>query len=52
MFGQAAGTPTLLNTSFNVRGEPIVASPQDAIHTFSQSGLDALVIGHHVVRKG
>jgi carbamoyltransferase len=51
-FGQVTGTPALLNTSFNVRGEPIVASPQDAIHTFCRSGLDTLVIGHHVVRKG
>ena len=51
-FGRKSGTPAVLNTSFNVKGEPIVASLQDAIHTFNRSGLDALVIGHHIVIKG
>jgi carbamoyltransferase len=45
------GVPILLNTSFNRRGEPIVASPADAIHTYLWSGLDALVLGRHVVAK-
>jgi carbamoyltransferase len=42
-FGSATGVPVLLNTSFNVRGEPIVASPVDALRTWRASGLDAVV---------
>ncbi len=41
----------VLNTSFNVKGEPIVNSPRDAIATFYGSGLDCLVIGNYVVKK-
>ncbi len=43
------GTPLVLNTSFNVRGEPIVCTPQDAIRTFLNTGIDVLVIGNCVV---
>jgi len=50
-FGQATGTPVLLNTSFNVRGEPIVNTPSEAISTFQRSGMDALVIGNTVICK-
>ncbi len=50
-FGQATGVPVLLNTSFNLRGEPIVSSPADAFNTFSKSGIDMLVMEHFVVRK-
>jgi carbamoyltransferase len=50
-FGQATGVPVLLNTSLNLRGEPIVASPTDALRTFRNSGLDMLVFDSHVVRK-
>ncbi len=50
-FGQSTGVPILLNTSFNVRGEPIVSSPNDALHTFRNSGIDTLVIGNHIVDK-
>lgn len=50
-FGEATGTPALLNTSFNQRGEPIVASPEDAYRTFVRSDLDALVLGNHIVLK-
>ena len=50
-FGQATGVPVLLNTSFNLRGEPIVASPADAWHTFSHSGLDYLAMGSFLVKK-
>ena len=50
-FGQATGVPVLLNTSFNLRGEPIVNSPADAFKTFSNSGIDVLVLDHFVVRK-
>jgi SAM-dependent methyltransferase len=50
-FGQATGTPVLLNTSFNLRSEPIVSSPADAFNTFSKSDLDMLVLGRFVVSK-
>ena len=50
-FGQATGTPVLLNTSFNLRGEPIVNTPSEAISTFQRSGMDALVIGNTVICK-
>jgi carbamoyltransferase len=41
----------VMNTSFNLRGEPIVSSPTDAIRTFFSSGMDALIIGSFVVEK-
>jgi len=50
-FGQATGVPVLLNTSFNLRGEPIVTSPADALKTFYNSGLDFLVLGNRIVEK-
>jgi carbamoyltransferase len=50
-FGQRTGVPVVMNTSFNLRGEPIVCSPTDAIRTFYSSGMDALVIGDFVVEK-
>lgn len=50
-FGQATGVPVLLNTSFNLKGEPIVASPEDAYRTFVRSGLDALVLENFLVEK-
>ncbi len=50
-FGQATGTPVLLNTSFNLRSEPIVSSPTEAFNTFSRSDLDMLVLGRFVVSK-
>jgi carbamoyltransferase len=50
-FGQRTGVPVIMNTSFNLRGEPIVSSPTDAIRTFFSSGMDALVIGSFVVEK-
>src|SRR3990172_4065432 len=43
-FGQATGVPVVLNTSFNLRGEPIVGSPREAYSTFSKSEMDALVL--------
>ncbi len=45
------GHAVLLNTSFNLRGEPIVASPADALATFFRSDLDLLVMGSHVISK-
>ncbi len=50
-FGQATGVPVVMNTSFNLRGEPIVTSPADAISTFLRSGLDTLVLEHFRVVK-
>ncbi len=50
-FGKRTGVPVVMNTSFNLRGEPIVSSPTDAIRTFFSSGMDALVIGNFVVEK-
>lgn len=50
-FGQQTGVPVLINTSFNVRGEPIVRSPQDAINAFYSTPLDALVIGSFLLEK-
>jgi carbamoyltransferase len=49
--GDRTGDPVLLNTSFNLRGEPIVASPADALRTFSASGMDALAIEDCVIEK-
>ena len=50
-FGQATGVPVVLNTSFNLKGEPIVNTPQEAFQTFSRSGMDALVLGEYVIEK-
>lgn len=50
-FRQKTDIPILLNTSFNVMGEPIVCSPSDAINTFKNSGLDMLVINNYIVYK-
>ena len=43
------GVPVVINTSFNVRGEPIVCTPQDAYRTFVNTGIDAMVIGNYMV---
>ncbi len=50
-FGQATGIPVVLNTSFNLRGEPIVNTPGEALSTFARSGLDVLVLGDYVIEK-
>jgi carbamoyltransferase len=50
-FGDATGVPILMNTSFNLRGEPIVSSPANAWWTFSNSGIDWLMIGSFLVGK-
>ena len=50
-FRQRTGVPAVMNTSFNLRGEPIVCTPTDAIRTFYSSGLDALVLGSFLVEK-
>ena len=50
-FGQASGVPVILNTSFNLKGEPIVETPANAFNTFMKSGMDALILGRYVVTK-
>jgi carbamoyltransferase len=50
-FGRATGVPVLLNTSFNLRGEPIVNTPAEAFSTFARSGMDALVLGDCIVDR-
>ena len=50
-FGEATGVPVLMNTSFNVQGEPVVDTPADALRTFQASGLDSLVMGDFIIDK-
>jgi carbamoyltransferase len=50
-FGKRTGVPVLVNTSFNVRGEPIVCTPRAAIEAFYGTPLDALVIGPFILEK-
>ena len=50
-FESKSNCPILVNTSFNVRGEPIVCSPADAFNCFMGTNLDILVIGNYVLRK-
>ena len=49
--GEKTGIPVVLNTSFNIQGEPVVESPKDAIRCFFSTGLDALVIGNFILEK-
>ena len=49
--GKRTGTPVVLNTSFNVRGEPIVCTPEDAYNCFLSTGIDALVVGNCLVTE-
>lgn len=50
-FESLTACPVLINTSFNVRGEPIVCSPEDAYACFMATGMDVLVLGRHVLLK-
>ena len=50
-FERRRGVPMVLNTSFNVMGEPIVNTPADAVRCFYSTGMDALVMGDCVVVK-
>lgn len=50
-FGDATGVPVLLNTSFNLKGEPVVNTPAEAVSSFSASGLDLLVLGNYLITK-
>ncbi len=50
-FFEKTGCPMLVNTSFNVRGEPIVCTPEDAFRCFMKTGLDVLTVGHSFLVK-
>ena len=50
-FKQRTGCPTIVNTSFNVRGEPIVCSPQDAYRCFMRTEMDVLVLQNQILYK-
>lgn len=50
-FGRVTGTPVLLNTSLNLRGEPIACAPEDAYRCFVQSEMDCLVLGNYLLVK-
>ncbi len=50
-FENETGVPVLLNTSFNLRGEPIVSSPEDALRSFQASGIDTMMVGRIWVKK-
>jgi len=50
-FKEKTGCPVLINTSFNVRGEPIICTPEDALRCFSFTNIDILVLGNFVIIK-
>ncbi|MBT5908325.1 MAG: carbamoyltransferase [Opitutae bacterium] len=50
-FHEKTGSPVIVNTSFNVRGEPIVCSPEDAYRCFISTDMDMLVLENHVLKK-
>ena len=50
-FQERTGCPVLVNTSFNIRGEPIVCTPQDAFRCFMGTEMDLLVVGNCLLRK-
>ena len=50
-FGELLGAPILLNTSFNIKGDPIVCSPSNALECFTKTGLDVLVMEDLVLEK-
>ena len=50
-FKALTGCPVLVNTSFNVRGEPIVCTPEDAFRCFMGTEIEMLVVGNCILRK-
>jgi len=50
-FHQQTGCPVMINTSFNVRSEPIVCTPEEAYRCFMMTEMDALALGSHVMLK-
>ena len=50
-FSKRSGVPVVINTSFNIKGEPIVCTPDDALKCYYGTDIDFLVIGDFIVRK-
>lgn len=50
-FGKLSGIPILINTSFNIRGEPIVCTPEDAYKCMMGTGIDYLVVGKFIIKR-
>jgi carbamoyltransferase len=50
-FGERTGVPVILNTSFNLAGEPIVNTPAEALSVWQRSGMDALVVGDYLLER-
>lgn len=50
-FGRLSGHPVLINTSFNIQGEPVVCTPADALRCFGGTGLDVLVMNDFILKK-
>ena len=50
-FGKLSGHPVLVNTSFNVQGEPVICTPGDAIRCYGGTGIDILVMNDFVLKK-
>ena len=50
-FGKKSGVPVVLNTSFNLKGEPIVNTTKEAFSTFMRSGIDTLVVNNYMIEK-
>jgi len=50
-FHELTGCPVVVNTSFNVRGEPIVCTPEDAFHCFMGTEIEVLAVGDCLLRK-
>ena len=50
-FEGLTGCPVVINTSFNIRGEPIVCTPQEAHRCFLATNMDVLVLGHFILLK-
>jgi carbamoyltransferase len=48
-FGKLTGVPVLVNTSFNVQGEPIVCTPEEAFNSFAHTDMDFLVMGDALI---
>ena len=51
-FGKLSNHPILINTSFNIQGEPIVETPQDALRCYGGTGIDILILGNFILEKG
>src|SRR3989338_9472934 len=50
-FGKLSGVPVLINTSFNIRGEPIVCKPEEAYRCMMGTGIDCLVMDRFLIRR-